>query len=464
MLGKILRFVIVSRFSKPLLVLLVLLVIYAVFLSPFSSSGAIGAIKYYGPAVMAFVLVFPAVSGGIAVMKSDRDYLFTLPLKRLDLAIALFIVQFMSFGLILLYMYGYMAPYLKGEFPFSIIVLISLALTATSLGPITYSLELHWRLLLGLALTAWSLSPLLGFQFSPASVFFGQMAPAAIVSVILAAVTTVLAFRSLTNVDLDVMRTLVRHSSTETKRIKSYAGMSPLKAIMVENFEVIEISGRMNMIGAGSTYRSGKFRLIWGVITTTIIAMLYFILVVKYLQSGNAHDFLLIGASYSSIIVMFMSMGVLGNERLWLGFLAVGPVSYLRRIIGAKALSFLVILLPVVVVNFILAFQGYEGTLGFGLSLLINFPSLFIIVVYISAYLSPIQIKEDVMMPSPFNLRQMVMFLPLLVIIILNAISIILVMAEVVGSVVLILIVLFLLNSRKIAISLIQKLVENGFV
>ena len=462
MLGKIIKFVIISRISKPLLVLLIFLVIYAVFLSPFSAGTSTNFLRYYGPAVMAFVLALPAISGGIAVMKSDRDYLFPIPLKRMDLAIALFIVQFISFGFILLYMYSFVS-YIRSEFPFSLVVFVALALTATSLGPITYSLKLRWRVLLSLALVAWTFSPLFGIPFSPSAIFTGETIFATVTSIILAAVATTLAFRALTNVDLDVMRTFVRYSSSETKRTKSFLGLSPMQAIMAENFQVVEISSRMNMMGAGSTYRFGRFKIIWGIAITTVIAILYYIFVAKYSPSKDLQVFLILVASYSSIIVMFMSMGVLGNERLWLGFLAINPNRYLKTIIGAKALSFAVLLLPIIIANFILAFQGYKGALGFGLSLLFNYPSLFVIVVYLSAYLSPIQIKEEVMMPSQFNLKQMATALPLLAVIVLNDLSIVVVVASV-GCAVVLIAALLLLNSRRVGTRIIQKLVENGFV
>jgi hypothetical protein len=359
-------------------------------------------------------------------------------------------------------MYSFVS-YIRSEFPFSLIVFVALALTATSLGPITYSLKLRWRVLLSLALAGWAFSPLFGIPFSPSAIFTGKTIFATVTSIILAAVVTALAFRALTNVDLDVMRTFTRYSSTETKRTKSFLNLSPMQAIMAENFQVVEISSRMNMMGAGSTYRSGRFKIIWGVITTTIISILYYILVAMYLHQKDLYVFLILIASYSSIIVMFMSMGVLGNERLWLGFLAINPYRYLKTIIGAKALSFVVLLSPIIIANFILALQGYQGTLGFGLSLLFNYPSLLVIAIYLSAYLSPIQIKEEVMMPSQFNLRQMATALPLLAVIVLNDLSIVFVLASI-GSVVILIFALLLLNSRRVGTRIIQKLVENGFV
>ena len=466
MLTRTLKFVIISRFSKPLLVMFVVLIFYSVFISHTLSNGygLSGAFqKIYGSAVTSFLLALPAVSGGIAVLKSDRDYLFTLPLRRSEVATSLFIVQFMSFGLILLYFIINVSPALGSEFPFSLIAMVSIALSASALGPITYTFRTGWRLVIAVAIALWSISPVFGFIYAPSAIFTGHAITATLTAVPLAAITVPLAFRSLFTVDLDVMRTMARYSSGQARRTRNFIGLTPLRAVMAENFEVVEVSGRMNSMGGGGSYRSAKFRLVNGMLATTILAAVYFAVVLKSPYSSAFYE-TLFPAVYSSFIVLFMSMGVLGNERIWLSFLAMNPQRYLKYMMASKAFSFSALLSPIAAVNFILAIKGYPGTLGFGLSLLAILPSLLVFVVFISAFTSPIQIREDIMMPAQFNLRQMAMFFPMLVGIGLISGSVLSAPFGVIASVSMVFVAFLMLNSRKMATNVVQKLVECGFV
>ncbi|MGC8561779.1 MAG: hypothetical protein ACP5UZ_02475 [Thermoplasmata archaeon] len=474
MLYKLLKFVILSRFSKQLLGLMLVLMVYAIFISSETGSSS-GIYHYYGPAFLAFFMVLPILSGGIAVLKSDRDFLFTLPLKRTDLAFSLFVVQLLSFGLILIYVLAYSFSSLRSVLIYALVDFISLTLVITSLGPITYSMKTPLRVLLAVLLATWSLSVFLGFPFSPAAIYSGHALYAVISSVVLAAITVPLAFRSLSRVDLDLMKTFTRFSSGQVKNIRRFSGMSANKAILAENFFVVEISGRMNSMGGGGSYRSGRFKLYKGVIATAILAALYYY-AFAFRLSLPLHTqevALFILSIYSIILVMFFTMGILGNERLWLGFMTRNPTRYLRDILVAKSLSMAVLLSPLAIASFLLAVHGNEQALNFGLLLIVIIPSLLIIVVYISAFLNPFQIKEDLMMPGQFNLKQMVSLLPALPVWIMMAFSfgileagltvlaliVTVVTAAVIGAV-----AITMLYNRSLGLRLIDKLVESGFV
>lgn len=471
---KLLKFVILSRFSKQLLGVMLVLMVYALFVS-FETGSSSGIYYYYGPAFLAFFMILPIMSGGIAVLKSDRDFLFTLPLKRTDLAFSLFVVQLLSFGLILIYVLAYSFSSLRSVLILALVDFISLTLVITSLGPITYSLKTPIRVLLAAVLAAWSLSVFLGFPFSPAAIYSGQAVYAVISSVALACVTVPLAFRSLSRVDLDLMKTFTRFSSGQVKHVRRFSGMSPNSAILAENFFVVEISGRMNSMGGGGSYRSGRFKLYKGVIVTAVLAALYYY-AFGFKLSLPLHSqeiALFILSIYSIILVMFFTMGILGNERLWLGFMTRSPIKYLRAILVAKSLSMAVLLSPLAIASFLLAVHGNEQALNFGLLLLVVIPSLLIIVVYISAFLNPFQIKEDLMMPGQLNLKQMISLLPALPAWVLVAFSfgvleagfvtlaliVTILTAVIIGAV-----AVALLYNKSLGMRLIDKLVEAGFV
>jgi hypothetical protein len=473
---KLLKFIILSRFSKQLLALMLVLMVYALFISfETGSTTSTSIYYYYGPAFVAFFLILPILSGGIAVMKSDRDFLFTLPIKRSDLAFSLFVVQLLSFGLIMIYVLAYSFSSLKPVFVYALIDFAALILVITSLGPITYSLKIQWRILLAIVLAIWPLSVFVGFPFSPAAIYSGHPLYADITSIILAVITVPLAFRSLSRVDLDMMKTFTRYSSGQVRHVRRFSGMSPNRAIFAENFFVVEISGRMNSMGGGGSYRSGRFRLWKGVLVTAVLAAVYYYMF-TYRLTMSLHTqemAVLIISIYSIIFVMFTTMGILGNERLWLGFMTRNPTRYLRDILVAKSLSMATLLSPLAVANFLIAYHGNEQALNFGLLLLVAIPSLIIIVVFMSAFLYPFQIKEDLMMPGQFNLRQMGTLLPALPVWFLVALSfgvledgltLAAIIITLLTSVIMAGIALAMIYSKSMGQKLIDKLVTVGFV
>lgn len=475
MFFKLLKFVILSRFSKQLLAVMLVLLIWALFVS-FETGSSSGALYYYyGPAFIAFFLVLPIMSGGIAVLKSDRDFLFTLPVKRSDMAISLFVVQLLSFGLIMIYVVAYSFSSLKSVFAYALIDFIALMLTVTSLGPLSYSFKTIWRILLAVALALWSLSAFLGFPFSPAAIYSGHPLYAAVASTVLAVVTVPLAFRSLSRVDLDLMKTFTRFSSGNVRHVRRFSGMTPMRALFAENYFTVEVSGRMNSMGGGGSYRSGRFKLSNGVVVTTIVAAVYYYLFTFKLNFPlhTEEIAIMILSFYSVIFVLFFTMGVLGNERLWLGFMTRNPARYLRNLLMAKSLSMATLLVPLAIANFLIAYHGDEQALNFGLFLLIVIPSLMIIVVYMSAFLYPFQIKEELSMPGQFNLRQMGTLLPALPAWFLIAISfaaleagmgILALIITIATSVGVSGLAISLIYSKSIGRRVIDKLVAAGFV
>jgi hypothetical protein len=271
------------------------------------------------------------------------------------------------------------------------------------------------------------------------------------------------------------MKTFTRFSSGQVKHVRRFSGMSPNSAILAENFFVVEISGRMNSMGGGGSYRSGRFKLYKGVIVTAVLAALYYY-AFGFKLSLPLHSqeiALFILSIYSIILVMFFTMGILGNERLWLGFMTRSPIKYLRAILVAKSLSMAVLLSPLAIASFLLAVHGNEQALNFGLLLLVVIPSLMIIVVYISAFLNPFQIKEDLMMPGQLNLKQMISLLPALPAWVLVAFSfgvleagfvtlaliVTILTAVIIGAV-----AVALLYNKSLGMRLIDRLVEAGFV
>jgi hypothetical protein len=475
---KLLKFVLVTRFSRPLLAFLPFFVIYVIAISRIIPSGYSLGQEYTGAAFTVFMLVIPVLNGGLIVMKSDRDYLFTLPVSRRDLALGLFVAQFLSFGILGFFLLGYDLPLHGGYVSVAetIVDFISLGLLATCLGPLSYAQSTTKRILIVLGLGALSLSALVGFPFTPAALFTGHPLEATISAVVLVAILLPLAFRSLETVELDMMRALIARSSIEAKgKGRSFIGMSPIRAIFSQNFSIIELSGRMNMAGAGGAYRSARLKISHAILITIALAIIYFLVIFRFnpdlpvdaqqnLTGFNLNPIILVSTVYLSISVVFMSMSVLGNERLWLGFTSMDPNTYLRNLLVSKALSLLVFISPFIGADIVLALLRVGGALSSAIAIAAILPSSLILVVYVTGLASPLQIREDMMMPGQFNLRQMLLILPMFLTIGLVEASNIFLPFSIGASVFMIALAFFLVHNRAIGNKVIQTMVNSGFV
>jgi hypothetical protein len=470
-LGKLTKFILLTRFSKPLLAFMALMLVYYVLLGHFlatSSSPFISEIRYYGTGFTAFLFAMMTLGGGMVVMKSDKDYLFTLPLDKRELALSLYVAQFVASGVTVFLMFGFFSSVVvasEGNYFLLPADLVALALCVTSLSVVSNVLETKWRVLAGALLALWALSPLLGFPFSPASIFTGSMTYGSVAMLALTSVVTVVALRELSQVELGTMRSLIRVTSSEARNIRSFAGMSPLRAILSLKFYTFEFAGSMNTGGA-SSYQSGGVRLSRVVLGTSALSLVYGYFALT-LSSAGAMVNPAVGTL--PILVMFFAffgsqMGM-ANERMWLALTSMDPSTYFRYVLTAKALSFAAAISPFAIVDVALALLGVEGALTAVIPLLVTVPCSTVLLLYWSSRAYPVQIKEEVpMMPSQFNLRQMTIAIPFMVFVAAAEASAVFLPAAVVVAAASLGLTLYLLYDRGAWDGLAEKLVENGFV
>ncbi|MEM3670800.1 MAG: hypothetical protein QW767_03545, partial [Thermoprotei archaeon] len=134
MLSKLIRFVLTTRYSKQLLIFLTLIVVYDFFLGFVARLKPIPAFSDYAVLSVTGFSITGVALGGLVVMSSDRDYLFTLPLPKSQLALAVFIAQFVSMGFSLMMFLGFYVPVLSEPPVVSVsyVVLLGLFMTALS--------------------------------------------------------------------------------------------------------------------------------------------------------------------------------------------------------------------------------------------------------------------------------------------------------------------------------------------
>jgi hypothetical protein len=471
LLSKLIRFVLVTRFSKPLLAFLVLLFAYNFLISTFANTNVSSLLlisRYYGPGIIAFLLALTTLSGGIVVLKSDRDYLFTLPLDKRELALSLYIAQFVASGITIFLVFSFFSSSIVvGGYSHLLLVvdLIALTLAVTSLSVVSNVLKTGWRLLVALLLTLWAFPGALGLAFTPASMFTGSVVYGSASMLTLTDVVTFVAFRELSNVELGTMRSLIRATSPEVKNIRSFAGMSPVRAIFSQNFSILQFAGRMNL-GTASRYQTGSVRITRVIPVTVALALLYGYVALA-LSSAIA-----LGNAAASILPMFVlffaffsSQGGMANERAWLALTAMEPPLYFRYVSIAKVLSLIVAVLPFAIVNVVLFFMGVSGTLVPVIPLLVTIPCSMIIFLYWSSRIAPVQIKEEApMMPSQFNLGQMTAVVPFVIFILVTEVSTFVSIAAVAVAAATLVLTLYLLFNPRAWDRLAEKLIENGFM
>jgi hypothetical protein len=467
-LPKLLKFILRTRFSRPFLILMSIMVLYAVIATGLTPPADVSKIlSYEGTAVVAFFFAMSLATGGVMVMKSDRDYLFTLPLGARDLSIAIFFSQFIAYGASILFILVYLAPGFSS--PLLAIDVVALALTVTSLGIIATSLQTRLRLLLSVLLAVWTLLALENVPFTPASAFNGNLYMGTATLLLLTAATTTAAARGLSRVELDMMRNLVRSSSTEIKAQTSFAGKSPIGAIYSMNITNTSIAGRVNMAGS-SRYVSRRVKTRWILVVSSVAAAAYF---AYALYAGRVQDVsgtdtfpgAVVAAIILSFLGFFFSQSAITNERIWLSLTSLPPATYFRHLIGSKLVSLMIILAPFAVADAVLTALGYAMALAGLVIVLAVIPASFVLQICFSAYIAPIQVKgDDMMMPAQFNLRQMVTGLLILPVILVASLSAIFPMVAVVGGLTLCVIAALPVFSAGFWSRVVTRLTESGFV
>lgn len=467
MLLSLLKFVLRTRFSRPFLIFILLMIVYSITISQaVPPSGVSTVLSYYIVGIVAFFLSMSLATGGVMVMKSDRDYLFTLPLSSRDLSLSIFFSQFIAYGVTVLLLFAYLAQSFTKYL--LIVDLVALALTFTSLGALAPSIRTRRRILLSVALAVWTLLAFAKVPFTPGSAFSENVYYGTATLLALAALTVTLAFRRLPRIELDMVKSMVRTSSSEVKSPNSYAGRSPIGAIYSMNLSNMSLAGRFNMAGT-ARYVSKRVKSQWvlGVASAGSVAYFAFVLL-TYNASLSGADSLpaqIIVTVVLAFLAFAFSQSAITYERVWLSLTSLPPASYFRNLIAAKVLSMMLILGPFAVVDAVLLAMGYAGAAGSLLVVAVVIPAFFVLEVCFTAYTAPIQVKgDDMMMPAQFSLRQMASAVPLIAIMGLAAASAALPMVAAVGGVVMWAISALLILSGGFWSSVLTRLTESGFV
>jgi len=476
---KLLKFILVTRFSRGFLAFILVMLVYSIAISflishdqaskQFNSSTSL-----YLPFFLSLMALVSILGGGILVTKSDLDYLFTLPIERSQIALSLFIAQFIgTTGVITLFTIPYIIELSTGNYEYlmlNVMDLIAFSLFLTSLTVVSGKLNNLSRILFGSLISLWFISPIFDFKLTPVSVFSGNLTVGNIFLLPLTFISLILSSRTLMNAKMSIFRTLSVGGGGEFKKELSFKGVkSPLGAVMKYNFSTIEFAARVSMGGA-SSYRAARLKISSLILVFAILALIYIVLILVFKPTGDA-DKVFSGSPW--IIILYTYLGAFipvlfgqasaSNERAWLAFTSIEPAKYLRYLMITKALIVFFMLIPFSIANILLVLLGFKFLTNALFLTLLQTPLLTIVYTFLVLKLNPIQVKEVGTLPNQLNLRQFLVVLPFVVIYVPMVLSVIFLYVAIASSLFLLSLSLFFLRKSTLK-RLALNMVEKGFV
>ncbi len=407
MLGKLIKLLILSRFTKPLLALnvLILLLDYTSMEGLHDTPHVPRVFTEEAIFMLTFPVIISALASRVVVTKSDMDFLFTLPLDRREIFTGIYISSIFATGIFSLY-FGVFAVVILGTI--GIVIPILLAIMSTSMSITFSSMKGLYRGIIGALLTIWFVSPYFGFPFSPLSMIIGYYYGYPI----LLALTLIFVYSSIRNFDNIKFKTF-QGSNKPIKDLISFEGSTPFTAILKRNLSFIELGGRFNFAGT-PMYKTARVKLYYIILASAIISVIYYF-VVRMIGFFSISFYLVI-AEY--ILILQLAQTAFMYEPLWLGLGIINPIQYVRYYLGSKSIATFLMLLPFGIVNIIL------GVYSLGLVSIIGIPLSMIYLASIIARLNPIQIKDENIPNVRFTAMQWLIGLftfPILVIVMIIA-------------------------------------------
>ncbi len=410
---KLLGFVLRTRVSRVMLIIVLLVLAYGIASGSFlySSHAALSSQALRGEktiaviysAVLTFLLSF---QGGLSVLKSDRDYLFTLPLNRSQLALALYIGQLVVSGALTVVWLGWVLPLIGLPPTYAVAGGTLFAIYLTSLSISVAELQLRQRALAVAALVIWTLSPLFGIPVAPSAMFYGYATPGLatllVITVALTAVTVSRLSRAPVLYGYAASPSGFGGRETVTRSL-SFAGTSPLRAIYKAKLMAISTIASFGGVGGGRRYYTGRISLTMLLVIVSAVASAYvaagaFLIGSGYLRPLDLNK-LVQGSNSTGFIYLYFPVMVVGVlaisftaswimlERPWLAFTSMRPGRYLRHAAMASAISSLAISAPFAVAMYVMWLLKLRPALSYVPALLLAVPSLSTLMSLMYAYL-----------------------------------------------------------------------------
>ncbi|MGC9105043.1 MAG: hypothetical protein ACP5HQ_01255 [Thermoprotei archaeon] len=404
MLGKLIKFVILSRMSKDGLILLLSVfmgdvvlfgVLNALMSSDFETGSQLGERMPPGSSTresILFVALFYTLfsyTEKAKIFKSDLDYLYTLPIDRRKVSVALMVGDAFLQSLLM----SSIAVATVNAYALLIALLLGLAMG--SLSQAAYHLSGKYRLPLFALVGLWLASPYFGFPFSPLSVVIGDVVPGLVSALAFAAVSFVAMLKSAETLDLAVMASLTDKSEGGDRQANLLI-TSPFLSVLRLRLSYLGVAARYAVIESEVDISSKPVSFRTVALALAAAGVAYFAILV-YL-SGDA--FLTrLAEVVASVYVGLLGFSVSGlsavaNDRLWPTFTALGARYYRMSVLGSVVQA-TILVSPIAVAQVVFDALFYaEDVLPTLVAYYAYLPLALGVVIIAMSYLTPTQVRE----------------------------------------------------------------------
>ena len=424
---KLVWFVVRTRLSRPLIYITLIMVGYSV----------LGALALYtghvelSPSLvkqertlaviyMAILVFLTSMQGGAAVLRSDRDYLFTLPLSRNEIALSLYVGQLMLSGVWSIVWLGWYLPFVEVPPVYAAPFMAFFVLLLTSLSATVAELEAKARGLVSAAIAVWVLLALAGIPVSPGAAFYGEYLAGTLTTAALSIGLTYYALaRRLSKAPLLYSFPSQPKGSNEAPFTIAFNDVRGLKAVLRMRLSTITVTGRIGGLSAGGSrflYRRYPLRRFLSYLWLgALLGVLAGVIAIRELGlpplsslnavRGGPAQAALMALLIPTFVVLVMidstSIGQVGFERPWLAFTSVRASDYLRLAALSQGLIAFLVAAPFGAAYGVLALAGLRVAVNFIPQLLVAGPAFAVIYYALSVYLPAMpQIRAEGFMPG----------------------------------------------------------------
>ncbi len=420
MFRKVLSLLIKSRFSKSYLFAIALIFIYSLFTINFGYDSNRNFGAYYLAFFFLLFLVSATYTGGISTTSADRDFLLTSAIPNRVLVPAFFISQalvssliFSSAGTASLML----VRYNDYSFTMGIIDVICMAILPISMSLIMASLSRTLRILVSILGGTWVISSFFGVSIGPLAFLEGHVTVSSMFLIVVTIVATAISFNAIREESLPFRLSAMSSSNKGFKRLFSFTGKSPERAVFQLHFKQVDFSSRTASMG-NIKVKVNRVSVYTILLVSSIIAT--FFTIYEFYFNKN-----LSGSAFSSDYVLSifpeayaawgisigLSSGTLSKERAWLAFISMPAEKYIRITELAKIFQTMLVSVPFVIANIILFFRGFSESLTSIVIFLVLVPIYSGINFSLSFYRKAFQIKQEDVLPTTYNMSQF-MLLP----------------------------------------------------
>ncbi|MGC9072184.1 MAG: hypothetical protein ACP5HK_05775 [Acidilobus sp.] len=482
--AKLTWFVVRTRLSRGLLIITLVMVAYGALaaVSLYSSQarippGLVRTERELAVVYSALLLFLLSMQGGVVVLKSDRDYLFTLPVGRGELAASLYVAQLMLSGVWTLVMLSWYLPFVQVPAEFAVPYMVLFVVLLTSLNVSVAELEARPRALVSALMAAWDLSAIAGLPYSPGATFMGMYLPGTLTTALLSVGLTAYVIRArLSRAPLLYsFPTPGRGAEGWSGAHVSFAGASGLRALVRMKLNNIVLSGRIGGVGAGGSrfvYRRFSLRKYMAYLAASALALLAAAAAASRLLAAHhipvaafGPTLLMVSGMALVAVINSLTMMSLAFERPWLAFTATRASDYLRATVLVQALLNLLSLLPFSVAFALMPLVGLWQALDLLPQLLVAAPAFTVIYMALSAHIIAIpQLRTEGFMPGQAGARGLLYTFLLLVQVGLIAASLTSMRLSVYSSIAIVIVAAALLTPSGHWERAAQRMVEAGYV